>query len=42
MKQFITLIAFFGLLAGKASAQIRPDHVVIEILENVGVAGQVR
>ena len=36
MKQFITLIAFFGLLAGKASAQIRPDHVVIEILENVG------
>ncbi len=35
MKQFITLIAFFGLLAGKASAQIRPDHVVIEILENV-------
>jgi len=36
MKQFITLIAFLGLLAGKASAQIRPDHVVIEILENVG------
>jgi len=36
MKQVFTLIALLGLIGGRASAQIRPDHVVIEILENVG------
>ena len=36
MKQVFTLIALLGLIAGKASAQTRPDHMVIEILENVG------
>jgi len=35
MKKILTLISFYSLLSYVASAQVKPDHVVIEILENV-------